>query len=118
MPWGIVTNKAERFTFPLLRLMGLAGRAGCIICGDTTPHTKPHPAPMHAAASAIARPAQHCVYLGDDERDMLAGRAAGMRVVAVNYGYLGNGKPPSEWPADHWIDHPRELFPILDRLAS
>jgi 2-phosphoglycolate phosphatase len=112
-PWGIVTNKAQRFTLPLLRLMGLDRRAGCIVCGDTTPHIKPHPAPMYAAATAIGVDAGACLYLGDDERDMLAGRAAGMRVAVASYGYLGTGKPPAEWPADYWIDHPLDLLPIV-----
>lgn len=110
LPWGIVTNKAERFTFPLMRLLGLEGRAGCVICGDSTPFRKPHPEPMFAAARAIDRSPEGCIYLGDDERDMLAGRAAGMRVAVARYGYLGTGKPPEAWDADHHFEDPRELI--------
>jgi phosphoglycolate phosphatase len=111
--WGIVTNKAERFTFPLLRLLGLDERAACVVCGDTTPHRKPHPAPMFAAAERIDLAPAACIYLGDDERDMLAGRAAGMRVAVAEYGYLGIGNPPETWPADLWVRDPRELLGVL-----
>jgi len=113
MAWGVVTNKAERFTHPLLRLLGLHDRAACVVCGDTTPHTKPHPAPMFAAALAIGVPPGQCLYVGDDERDMLAGRAAGMRVAVASYGYLGNGKLPQDWDADLWLNDPRELLAFL-----
>jgi 2-phosphoglycolate phosphatase len=113
LAWGIVTNKATRFTRPLLELLGITPRAGCVVCGDTTPHTKPHPAPMFAAAKALGVDPATCIYVGDDERDMLAGRAAGMRVAVASYGYLGNGKPPEQWDADHWLADPRELLPLI-----
>ncbi len=108
MRWGIVTNKAERFAIPLMGLLGMNRRCACVIGGDTTGKTKPHPEPLLAACRAIdARPA-HCVYVGDDARDILAGRAAGMKTVAVRYGYL-NGSHPDTWGADAIIDHPQEL---------
>jgi phosphoglycolate phosphatase len=113
LPWGIVTNKAERFAFPLMRLLGLEARAGCVICGDSTPYRKPHPQPLLTAAKHIGITPAACIYLGDDERDMLAGRAAGMRVAVAEYGYLGNGKPAREWVADLWLQHPLELLPAL-----
>jgi len=113
MPWGIVTNKAERYTFPLLELLGVAARAGCIVCGDSTPHRKPHPAPMFSAARTLGTAPQACIYVGDDERDMMAVRAAGMRVAVAQYGYLGTGKPPDRWDADFWIAHPMELVTAL-----
>ena len=113
MPWGIVTNKAERFTFPLMRLLGLSERAGCIVCGDTTPHRKPHPLPLLVAAERIGVAPERCIYLGDDERDMIAGRAAGMRVAVAEYGYLGNGRPANEWAADLRLSHPLDLLPAL-----
>lgn len=113
MPWGIVTNKAERFTFPLLRALGLLDRSGVVICGDTTPHAKPHPAPMHAAAAKLGVAATECIYVGDDERDVQAGQAAGMPVIVARYGYLGNGKPPESWGADGHIDSPMELLDFL-----
>jgi N-acetyl-D-muramate 6-phosphate phosphatase len=113
LPWGIVTNKAERFTLPLLRALDLLGRCACVICGDTTPHAKPHPAPLLAASASLDVAAGHCLYVGDDERDIQAGRAAGMAVVAARYGYLGNGRPPEQWGADAFIDDPMELLPML-----
>lgn len=111
--WGIVTNKAERFTFPLLRALTLIERAACVICGDTTPNPKPHPAPLLAAAEKLGIPAQQCIYVGDDERDVQAGHAAGMPVVVARYGYLGNGKPPEQWGADGFIDTPAGLLGVL-----
>jgi N-acetyl-D-muramate 6-phosphate phosphatase len=113
LSWGIVTNKSERFTFPLLRALRLLDRARCVVCGDTTPYAKPHPAPLIEAMSMIGTTAGRCVYVGDDERDVQAGHAAGMSVVVVRYGYLGNGRPPEEWGADLLVDSPAELGPLL-----
>ncbi len=113
--WGIVTNKAERFTHPLLEGLGLHKRAACIVGGDTTPHLKPHPASLLLASERIALPPNQCIYVGDDERDMLAGRAAGMQVVVAVYGYLGHGKSPKEWDADFWADDPRDVLDFLPR---
>lgn len=113
LPWGIVTNKAQRFTLPLMCLLQLDRRAGCIVCGDSTPYRKPHPQPLLAAAQAIGIPPAACIYLGDDERDMIAGRAAGMRVAIAEYGYLGTGNPPETWPADLRVAHPMQLMTAL-----
>jgi phosphoglycolate phosphatase len=113
LPWGIVTNKAERFTFPLMRQLGLDERAGCIVCGDSTPQRKPHPLPLLVAAERIGVAPQACIYLGDDERDMIAGRAAGMPVAVAEYGYLGTGTPAREWAADYWLSHPLDLLAAL-----
>ena len=111
--WGIVTNKSERFTFPLLRALALIERAACIICGDTTPNPKPHPAPLLAAAKKLGIPAPQYIYVGDDIRDVQAGHAAGMPVVVARYGYLGNGIPPEQWGADGFIDAPADLLGVL-----
>ena len=110
--WGIVTNKAERFALPLMTLLGYGTRAACIIGGDTTGKLKPHPAPLYAAAQAIRCPPEHCLYVGDDERDIQAGKAAGMKTVAVRYGYL-NGSNPAEWGADSVVDHPQNILQLL-----
>lgn len=111
--WGIVTNKAERFTFPLLRALGVLDRAGCVICGDTTANPKPHPAPLLAAIEKLGISAERCLYVGDDERDVQAGHAAGMPVVVARYGYLGNGTPPEQWGADAFVDAPMQLLDVL-----
>ncbi|HEX7686118.1 MAG TPA: phosphoglycolate phosphatase, partial [Burkholderiaceae bacterium] len=88
LPWGIVTNKATRFTRPIVEGLGLAARAAAVVCGDTTPHAKPHPAPLLHAAQAMGVPPEGLAYVGDDLRDAQAARAAGMRMVAAAWGYL------------------------------
>lgn len=112
LPWGIVTNKAERFTHPLLKLLGVDQRVACVIGGDTTGKTKPDPAPLLAASERIGIAPAHCIYVGDDRRDVQAGRAAGMRTVVVKFGYL-HGNDPETWEADAMIDTPQELLQHL-----
>ena len=109
MPWGIVTNKATRFAAPLVASLGLADRAATLICGDTVAHSKPHPAPLLEAAHRLACAPGDCVYVGDDRRDVDAGRAAAMRTVVAGWGYLGAGDAPATWGADHLIERPDEL---------
>ena len=110
--WGIVTNKAERFALPLMKLLGYGTRSACVIGGDTTGKMKPHPEPLYAAAKSIDIAPEHCLYVGDDERDILAGRAAGMKTVAVRYGYL-NGSDPAAWGADAVVDTPLKILSCL-----
>lgn len=112
MKWGIVTNKAERFALPLIALLGYGARAACVIGGDTTGKLKPDPAPLIAACNAIGVTPGDCVYVGDDERDIVAGRAAAMKTVAVEYGYL-NGGAPVTWGADAVIRRPRDLMDCI-----
>ena len=112
--WGVVTNKSSRFVTPLLATMPMFTTASALVCGDTTPHTKPHPAPLHEAMRQIGVRPEQCVYVGDDERDMVAGRAAGMATVAARYGYLGAGAVLERWPADAVINSPSELLNILE----
>ena len=116
--WGIVTNKAARFTLPLLDRLALAPRASAIICGDTTPQPKPHPAPLIAAAVALSLDATDCVYVGDAERDIAAGNAAGMKTLVARYGYLGASDSPDAWPADGWIDSLSGLLEWLPEHPS
>ena len=112
-PWGIVTNKSARFTNPLVDLMGLGQRAVATVSGDTTPHSKPHPEPiLHAARLANIDPTQS-IYVGDDIRDVVAGKAAGMKTVAAAYGYCGCKEPPEAWGADYIINQPLELLSII-----
>ena len=113
LAWGIVTNKAERFTHPVVAGLGLDRRAGVVICGDTTPHAKPHPAPLLEAARRLAVEPGECVYVGDDLRDMLAGRAAGMRTLAAAWGYLGATEPIHDWGADFVVEHPAQVLKLL-----
>ncbi len=113
LPWGIVTNKSERFTNPLVDLMGLSKRSISTVSGDTTPHSKPHPEPiLHAARIANLDP-NKSLYVGDDIRDIIAGKAAGMKTVAAAYGYCGCEEPPEAWGADFIIHTPQELLQII-----
>ena len=111
--WGVISNKIERLVQPIVAGLGLAGRSVCAIGGDTTPHPKPHPAPLLHGAQLAGVNAARCVYIGDDLRDIEAGRAAGMRTVAAAYGYCGADHPPEQWGADHLIQTPRELIAWL-----
>jgi len=111
--WGVVTNKSERFTLPLTGSMALFDTAGAIVSGDTTPFAKPHPAPLLEAARRMGVDASRCVYVGDDERDIVAGLAAGMATVAVTYGYLGAQADTSRWGANATINCVNELLQLL-----
>jgi N-acetyl-D-muramate 6-phosphate phosphatase len=113
LPWGIVTNKATRFSEPLVVAMGLHDSSATLVCGDTTPHAKPHPEPLLEAARRLGLAAADCVYVGDDLRDVQAGRAAGMTTVAAAWGYLGEGEAIEAWGADHVIQSPDELLTLL-----
>ena len=117
LKWGVVTNKSERFTLPLTRAMPLFNTARTIVGGDTTPHAKPHPAPLLEAARQIGVAPERCVYVGDDERDIVAGRAAGMPTVAAAYGYLGAMSDTAHWNADATIATPDALLSLLQLPA-
>ena len=112
--WGVVTNKHRRFTLPLTTTIPIFGSAGAIVCGDTTPHSKPHPGPLLEAMRQLCVQARDCLYVGDDVRDMQAGRAAGVATVAASYGYLGPDADIARWPADAVIDRPAELLKLID----
>lgn len=99
-PWGIVTNKPRRMTEPLVAKLGLADRAACVVSGDTLPQRKPDPAPLLYASRLAGVPAAQSVYVGDAERDIAAGRAAGMATIAATYGYIVDGDDPMRWQAD------------------
>ena len=113
LPWGVVTNKSSRFTDPLTAAMPLFATAGAIVSGDTTPHAKPHPEPLFEAARRLGVDPARCVYVGDDERDIVAGLAAGMGTVAATYGYLGQQTDVSRWNAHLHSDAPPTLLKYL-----
>ena len=112
-PWGVVTNKASRFAEPLARALRLHERAGALVCGDTTAHSKPHPEPLLEAARRLGAAPASCTYVGDDLRDVQAGRAAGMATVIAAWGYLGSGDPIEAWGADHVVCTAEELLKLL-----
>ena len=114
--WGIVTNKAMRFTDPLVPMIGL-GHAACVVSGDTTPHAKPHPAPLLEAAQRLGKAPEQCWYVGDDMRDIQAGRAAGMLTVAAAWGYCGSDGP-AQWNAHAIAEEPLELLQLISRISS
>lgn len=117
LSWGIVTNKPSWLTDPLMAQLGLATRAGCIVSGDTTPNRKPHPEPiLHACKQLGVTPGQ-CVYVGDAERDVEAGRRAGAATLAAAFGYLQSQEDPATWGADGLIAGPLELLDWLGIAA-
>lgn len=116
MAWGVVTNKPARFTDPLIPQIGLA-HAGCVVSGDTTPHPKPHPAPLLEGARRLGVEPEQCWYVGDDMRDIEAGRAAGMMTVACAWGYCGAIEPQS-WGADYLVETPLDLLRAIKAIAA
>jgi N-acetyl-D-muramate 6-phosphate phosphatase len=114
LPWGIVTNKAMRFAEPTALALGLWPRAAALIAGDSTAFTKPHPEPLLEAARRMGRAPQDCVYVGDDARDVQAGRAAGMSTLAASWGYLGLASTVHDWGADAVLSQPQQLLTWLD----
>jgi N-acetyl-D-muramate 6-phosphate phosphatase len=112
--WGIVTNKHQRFTQPIVDGLGLTARAGTVVCGDTTPHAKPHPAPLLEAARRMQKDPVHCIYVGDDRRDVEAGRAAGMRTAAAAWGYIDAADDVTAWGADVVLKDAHQLLSWLE----
>lgn len=112
--WGVVTNKAQRFTAPITHSMGLFDSAATVISGDTTSHAKPHPEPLLEAARRMSLLPAQCIYVGDDERDIRAGRSAGMWTVAARYGYLGAGADVASWGADAEVSSPLQVLQLLE----
>ena len=110
LPWGIVTNKIARFSVPLVEGLGLMSRCAVLVSGDTTAFAKPHPQPLLEAARQLAQAPGHCVYVGDDRRDVEAGRRASMPTLAAAWGYLGRGESVHDWHADAVLTHPEELL--------
>ena len=115
LKWGIVTNKPRRFTVGLIESMGLnlQNRAACIVCGDDAPQPKPSPATLLMACSQIGVKPENCVYVGDAERDVIAGKAAGMQTVVALFGYIDATDKPAEWSADAMINTPIELLDLI-----
>lgn len=109
IPWGIVTNKPSRFTLPLLDGLGLQSRVGPVICPDHVTRRKPDPEGLLMAARATGSDATRCMYVGDHERDIAAGRNAGMTTIGVLFGYIDADENPADWQADFYVEHADEL---------
>lgn len=114
MPWGVVTNKPRRFTQPLMQSIGLLARAACVISGDDAPRPKPYPDTLLMACKQADIDPEQCWYVGDAERDILAGKAAGMRTVVALYGYLAETDQPAAWGADQTINEPLDLLALVN----
>ncbi|PIE23972.1 MAG: phosphoglycolate phosphatase [Neptuniibacter caesariensis] len=118
IPWGIVTNKPERYTIPLMRGLNLLEHSASIICPDHVVNRKPHPEPLFMACNQMNRDASHCIYVGDHIRDIEAGNRAGMTTIGATYGYLHEGEDPQEWQANHYIGCATELKPLLQSMYT
>lgn len=114
LPWGVVTNKPGWLTDPLMEAMNLTHRACCIVSGDTCQNNKPHPEPMFYACEQANIDPAFCLYVGDADRDIEAGRAAGMKTVGALFGYILEEEDPMDWQADIYINHPSELIKLLE----
>jgi len=108
--WGVITNKPAFLTEPLLAGLNLTERAACVVSGDTTEHSKPHPAPMLHACSVISIEPQRCLYVGDAQRDIEAGNNVNMHTVVAQFGYLSEADQPELWQADAFINQPEDLL--------
>ncbi|PIE36421.1 MAG: phosphoglycolate phosphatase [Gammaproteobacteria bacterium] len=117
-PWGIVTNKPRFLTEPLLQTIRIDQRIAVLVCGDDLPHCKPQPQPLLHAAAQLGIAAEHCVYLGDDRRDVIACRAANMPVLVAAYDYLPAGEDPADWDADGLLEQPAQLLAAIARIQS
>ncbi|NOT84711.1 MAG: HAD-IA family hydrolase [Methylococcaceae bacterium] len=109
LKWGVITNKRQRFTDPLMAALNLTHRAACIISGDTTPYSKPHPQPMLAGCLKAGVTAKDCVFIGDASHDIAAGRAADMKTLVATYGFLKPDDQPEHWGADHLVASPSHI---------
>src|SRR5699024_6071453 len=118
IPWGIVTNKPERFTTPILEHLGLSQAAQTVICPDHVSERKPHPEGLLKAAAELGVAPEQCCYIGDHLRDIEAGRRANMATIAVTYGYLHDTEDPQSWNADAYAEHADELLIRLGLAPS
>ena len=114
LAWGVVTNKPGWLTEPLLDELGLLSRAGSVISGDTLTRRKPHPDPLLRAASDLAIDAAECAYIGDAQRDIEAGKAAGMFTIAASWGYIPDDEDVNDWDAHRIVDAPEEILEYVE----
>ncbi|MDO5090492.1 MAG: HAD family hydrolase [Cardiobacteriaceae bacterium] len=113
IPWGVVTNKYERFTRPLAKSLGIDTRAAAIVGGDTVARNKPHPDSILHGTQLAGHDPSRCLFVGDNSTDILAGRAAGMKTVACAYGYTPTGENAADWGADYVVDSVDALHAII-----
>lgn len=116
LAWGVVTNKSERFTFPLLAQLNLSPTNRCIVSGDTTPKMKPDPEPMLYACNILDIAAENCLYIGDAERDIIAGNNVNMKTMAALFGYIHSSENPYQWGADYYTETPIDIINFLKQM--
>ena len=116
IPWGVVTNKHERFAIPLLAKLNLLDKTCVVVGGDTTDHLKPHPAPLLHACEKSMRDVSQAIYIGDAHKDIVAGKAAGLQTIAASYGYVDSD--PADWGADYVIHNCKELLQLLQDILD
>lgn len=114
--WGVVTNKPSWLTEPLMEKLGLTKRAACIVSGDSVEHKKPHPMPLQYACELMGVSPAECLYVGDAQRDIEAGKRAGMKTLTALFGYIGESDDPATWGADGMIKHPHEIMEWLEHF--
>lgn len=113
--WGVATNKPVRYAEPIMQQLGLALRSAALVCPDHVSRSKPDPEMILLACTQMGVEPAATLFVGDDERDIEAGRAAGCKTAAVTYGYIHPQDNPRNWGADVVVDHPLELRAVLDR---
>lgn len=118
IPWGIVTNRHEYLTYPLIKQLHFYSQPQCVVCGDTLEKAKPHPEPILHALNQLKMPAETCLYIGDHERDIQAGKAANTLTAAALYGYIDDNELTCHWGADFIINHPGEILAILEEKVA
>ncbi len=118
IPWGIVTNKRQSLTEPLLKHLGYLGRSACVVCGDTTPNPKPAPDPLLHACNLLQVQPQQCIYIGDARTDVQAGKAAGMRTIAAAFGFVPKNETVADWQADAIAHTPHDIWPWIKKWLN
>lgn len=113
VPWGIVTNKPEYLTLPLLRMAGMLARSACVVCGDTLAQNKPHPAPVRLACEILGLSSCEVLMVGDDVRDLESGRAAGTHTAFAAYGYVSDDLEEASLEGSHYVQQPSQLLGLL-----
>lgn len=115
IPWGIVTNKPAFLTQPLMEKLGYWQQTPCIVSGDTTAKAKPSPLPLYHACELLNIAPEHCLYVGDAQRDIEAGKNAGMDTVLACYGYISEDDDIDGWNATYHIQHASEVLQFFPR---
>lgn len=118
IPWGLITNKPALYAEPLLRFMNLDQRCSCLICPDHVKHSKPDPEGLLKACQILEVQAEHCLYIGDHQRDIEAGKAAGMTTITAGFGFISATEDPHTWQADYYIADSQDLSPLISQLQQ